>query len=146
LSGIVEATFSVVNRKTMTLWGWSLASGIVSFVFGAMLLVNPFTSMVVLALCIGLAILFRSIGGIILSINLKKYGAPRWGYLLTLSILGVLMSLFLMSDPILMWVAITKLAAITLFVAGFVSIGLFIFLRKTGRKEEDVDVSVLQIS
>jgi len=72
LSGFIEVAFSVVNRKTMTLWSWSLASGMISFIFGVMLLVNPFVSMAALALCVGFAVLFRSIGGIILSINLKK--------------------------------------------------------------------------
>jgi uncharacterized membrane protein HdeD (DUF308 family) len=151
LSGIVEIVFTMSNRKTMPKWRWSLTSGIISSIFGVLLLVNPFESIVILALCIGFAVLFRSVGGIVLSINLKKIRYPRWGYLLALSILGVLISFALILDPLYTWVSIIRLTAVTLIAAGIFSIGFTIVLKTmkifyVEDVENELDVPVLQIS
>ena len=135
LSGVLEIVVAVVNRKAMTRWGWSLVFGMIDSIFGVLLLVNPFMSAVALALFVGFAVLFRSIGGIILAINLKKIHFRKWGYLLALSIFGVLFSFALILDPVFVWIAIIVFAAITLIAGGIFSIILSVFLKKMNRFE-----------
>ena len=141
LSGISEVIFSVANRKEMKHWGWSLAWGMISFIFGVALLAHPFESMFVLALLIGLAFLFRSIGGIIPAINLKNSHYSKWWFLLALSILGVLFSLVLMAHPLIagaMAVIFTGIM-IMLIVGGIFSICLSVLLKKLNKiiKQKD---------
>jgi len=133
LSGVLEIVYSLVNRKILAQWGWLLVSGIISLIFGILIWVNPFLSIVALALFVGFSFLFRSVGGIVLSINLKKMQHPKWKSLLALSLFGVLFSFALILDPMFMWVAIIILTAITFIVCGIFSIYLSIYLKKINR-------------
>ena len=134
-SGILEIAVSLLNKKTMKQWKWTLASGIFSLIFGVLLLNNPFKTLVVLALFVGISLLLRSIGGIILALNLKKIQYQKWGYILVLSLLGIVFSFALILDPVFLWAAITTFAAITLIAGGVVSIILSIFFKKSNRLE-----------
>ena len=128
LSGVSEILFSVANRKEMKHWGWSLAWGSISFIFGVLLLVHPLASMFILALLIGIVFLFRCTGGIILAINLKKSHYSKWGLLLALSILGVLFSFVLMAHPLIAGAMAVILTGIMLIVGGIFSICLSVLL------------------
>jgi len=138
LSGILEIAVSVFNKKSIIQWKWSLASGIFCLIFGVLLLTNPFATAVTLAIFVGIALLFRSVGGIILALNLKKIRYQKWGYILAVSILGVLFSFALLLDPVFLWVAITTFAAITLIAVGIVSIIMSVFLKKANRLESNL--------
>ena len=133
LSGVFEVLFSVINRKEMKHWGWSLALGSISFIFGVLLLANPFASMFVLALFVGLAFLFRSIGGLILSINLKKLRYSKWWVLLILSLAGALFSFVLIAHPLIAGAMAVVLIGIMLVVGGIFCIGLSVLLRNLNK-------------
>lgn len=47
--GVAEIVFSVANKDQLENWGWSLAFGIITFVVGVFLLINPALSMTALA-------------------------------------------------------------------------------------------------
>ena len=141
MSGISEVFFSVSNRKEMKHWGWSLAWGIINFIFGFLLLINPFASMFALVLFVGLAFLFRSIGGVILSINLKKTHYSKWWLLLTLSILGVLFSIVLMAHPLIAGAMAVILTGIMLIVGGIFSISLSVLLKKSNKFIKQIDIA-----
>ena len=139
LSGILEVVFSVINRKEMKHWGWSLVLGSISLIFGVLLLANPFASMFTLALFVGLAFLLRSIGGLILSINLKKSHYSKWGLLLSLSILGVLFSVVLMAHPLIAGALVVVLSGIMLIVGGVFCISLSVLLRYLNKMIKQMD-------
>ena len=139
LSGISEVIFSVANRKEMKHWGWSLAWGMISFIFGVALLAHPFESMFVLALLVGLAFLFRSTGGIILAINLKRSHYSKWGLLLALSITGVLFSVVLMAHPLIAGALAVVLSGIMLIVGGVFCISLSVLLRYLNKMIKQMD-------
>jgi len=130
LSGISEIVFSIANRKEMNHWGWSLALGIIDVVFGLLLVVNPFVTLFALALFVGIAILFRSIGGIVLSIKLKKTRYSKWGWLLTFSILGIISAMFLMIHPLIAGAMVVVFTGIALITGGVFSICLSVLLKK----------------
>ena len=69
--GLSEMIFSVANRDQLENWSWSLAFGIVTFVVGILLLLKPGISISMLAFYIGFVILFRSIGAISFSMDVK---------------------------------------------------------------------------
>lgn len=128
LSGVLDIVSSVVDRKNMTNWGWTLILGVIHLLFGILLLTHPFGTMIALALFVGLSVLFRSIGGIILSINIKSVH-PKWFYLLALGILGIVFSIILVLHPLFAWTTIIAFTGITLIVVGIFSICLSFFLK-----------------
>ena len=144
LSGIAEIVFSVINRKIMNFWGWSMALGIINIVFGLLLVVNPFVTMFALALFVGIAILFRSIGGIVLSIKLKKTHYSKWGWLLTFSILGIITALFLMLHPLIAGAMVVVFTGIALIAGGIFSIGLSLLLRKLNFYKKEFDREMMR--
>jgi len=120
IGGASEIIFAVTNAKTLDNWGWYLLMGIVTLVIGVMLVGNPGLSASVLALYIGFTVLFRSIGTISFSIDIKKYGVRNWGLMLTLGILGTLTAILLIANPL-----IAGLSAVILMGFAFLFIGLF---------------------
>jgi len=145
MSGIFEVTFSVANRKEMKHWGWSLILGIISVIFGVLLLANPFVSMFALVLYVGLAFLFRSISGIILSIDLKKTHYSKWWLLLALSILGVVFSVVLILHPFIAGKTIIVFTGVMLIVGGIFSICLSVLLKKIKKLMKNMDETDIEV-
>jgi len=135
-SGIIDTVFSIANRQKMKHWGWSLALGIINIVFGIVLLVNPLVNLYAFASFIGCAVLFRSFGGIILSIKLKKTHSSKWDYLMALSVLGIISAILLMIFPLIASVLAVIFSGIALIVAGIFSIGLSLLLRRFALSNE----------
>lgn len=132
-SGISEIIFSVSNNKTLDNWGWHLVLGILTLVIGLILIVNPEVSANVLALFIGFTILFRSIANISFSIDLKNYGVKNWGYILALGILGALVSVILIINPVIAGVSTVIIMAIAFLIISIISILFSLQLRKVHR-------------
>jgi len=128
--GLSEIIFSVVNRRQMENWGWSLAFGIITFIVGFMLLIQPGLSLGVLAFYIGFTILFRSVAAISFALDLKKFRVKYWGALLTLGILGIVISFILIWNPVFSGLSVVMLIAIGFLSAGLFSIVLALQLRK----------------
>ena len=139
LAGISEIAFALSNREEMKHWGWLLILGIINIVFALTLVANPFVSIFSITLFVGCAILFRSIGGIILSISLKKTDYSKWRYLLIFSILGILSALFLMAHPLIAEAIVLAFTAISLIFGGIFGMVLSLFLRKLNFLKKEVD-------
>ncbi|MDD4657217.1 MAG: DUF308 domain-containing protein [Bacteroidales bacterium] len=122
LGGVSEILFSISNREQLDNWGLSLAFGIITFIVGVLLLTNSALSMTTLAFYIGFLILFRSIAAITLSLDIKRYGARNWGYLLALGVLGALFSFVLLWNPIFAGLSIVFWVALSFLSAGLFSI------------------------
>lgn len=120
VNGIFEIIYYAANRGSVRNWGWGLFAGIVDLVFGIWLLSDPSLSMEVLPLFVGFILLFRSITAITVSFHLSARGAPGWGFLLVLGILGLLFSIVLLLNPVI--------AGVTLVIwtgMAFIAIGIF---------------------
>jgi uncharacterized membrane protein HdeD (DUF308 family) len=144
LSGIADIVFAVTNRKEMKQWGWSLAFGIINIVFGVILVASPGLTLLLLTLFVGFAILFRSIAGIILSIKMKKTRYSKWGWLLTLSILGIIAALFLIIHPLIVGLMVIVFTGIALIAGGIFSIGLSLLLRKLNFHKKEFDREMIE--
>ncbi len=119
-SGIFEIIFALSNRKTIDNWGWTLASGILGFVVGLLLIINPLISITILPLYVGFVVLFRSIMAIVIAFDLKSYAVSDWGNLLILGILGTLFSFVLLWNPIFAGLSLVYWTAFA-----FISLGIF---------------------
>ncbi|MDH6353704.1 uncharacterized membrane protein HdeD (DUF308 family) [Dysgonomonas sp. PH5-45] len=121
VTGAMEISFAVANRDNINGWGWSLTSGIIDLLFGVFLIVMPIEVITtIFALFIGIWIMFRSIWGVGMAIDLQKFGAKGWGWLLTLAILGILVSFIFIMDPPFAMSFIVAFASV-----GFIFYGLF---------------------
>ncbi len=130
ISGISEITFSISNRNEIDNWGWTLIFGILTFVLGILLLMNPEISIETLPLYIGFLVLFKSIAGISFAIELKNYGVKSWANLLILSIIGLILAFILIWNPILAGMTIVFWTGITIISGGIFGIYLSLKLKK----------------
>lgn len=120
VGGIFEIIFALTNMNTMRNWGWTLVIGIIDVVFGVILMSNMLISADVLMFLIAFWIIFQAIWGIGVSLDLKNVEGSGWGWLLALSIIGVLFGITCLFQP-----AITALLAAYMLGFSFLAYGIF---------------------
>tara|TARA_B110001450_G_scaffold245933_1_gene259496 strand:+ start:389 stop:1030 length:642 start_codon:yes stop_codon:yes gene_type:complete len=130
LSGVSEIMFSLSNKKEIDNWGWTLTFGVLTFVLGLLLVLNPEIPMKTLPIYIGFIALFRSIMGISYAIELKNYGVKDWKNLLTIGILGLVLAFILIWNPLFAGMTIMFWIGIAIVAAGIFSIYLAFKLKK----------------
>lgn len=130
ISGILEAIYSVLNKDHMANWGWYFALGILTFIVGAQLTVQPNLSVMLLTFYIGFWLLFRSMMYISSGIDLKKANSSNWLYVVFLGVLGVIFSLFLLWNPFITSIAISVWIGCALVCLGIIQIVLSFSLKR----------------
>ena len=120
ISGIFEIVYSISNRKEMDNWGWVLTGGIIDLLFGLWLMSSPLLSIAVLPFVVGFMLMFRSIMAIGFAFDLKDFANSGWGWLLALSILGLLFSFVLLWNP-----AFAGLSLVICTGCSFITLGIF---------------------
>jgi uncharacterized membrane protein HdeD (DUF308 family) len=130
VTGILEIISSISFRKQLDGWGWSLASGILDFILGLLLIINPQISIITLPLFVGFVVLYRSMMGIAWSIELKKFKISDWGWLLFIGILGVIFSFFLLWNPFFAGLTVAIFTGISLIIVGTFHIYFSFALKK----------------
>ncbi|HLR33584.1 MAG TPA: DUF308 domain-containing protein [Fodinibius sp.] len=118
VSGLLGITYAISNHRRLSGWGWSLAAGIAELLIGILLLSRPELTVIILALFVGFAIMFRSITAIVWSFELKKIGVSNWGTLLVLGILGALFAFIMLWNPILAGLTIVAYTSLAFIVIG----------------------------
>lgn len=129
-SGILEIFFSLQNRRYLEEWGWYLTGGLFSVLIGLILVAYPALSATLLPLVLGTAILVRSIQGLGFSFDLKSYGLKQWWHLGVLSIMGIVLSILVILNPLATGISLAMLLAFSFVVAGISAIVLSIQLKK----------------
>lgn len=129
-SGVLEILFSIQNRRELEGWGWYLASGIFSFLIGVVLISRPEIAATTLPFFVGFSLLFRSFQGLGFAFDLKNYGMMQWGNLAILSILGIIFSFLLISNPIFTGISLVVLTAMSFIFTGVYAIVLSFQLKK----------------
>ena len=140
--GLAEAVFSVVNRKQMDNWGWSLAFGIITFMVGVSLTIHPALSISVLAFYVGFVILFRSVSAISFALDIKSYGSKNWAVLLIFGVLGIIFSFILIWNPLFAGMSVVILIALSFLFAGLFSIFLSFQLRRIHKSSKTVSATL----
>jgi uncharacterized membrane protein HdeD (DUF308 family) len=130
VAGFFEIIYSISYRKQLDGWGWSLASGILSFIIGVLLIIYPQVSIITLPLFVGFVVLFHSSMAIAWSIELKKYKISNWGWLLFAGILGVIFSFILLMNPLIAGLTVAVFTGISFITIGIFHIHFSIELKK----------------
>lgn len=142
LGGLSEVIFSIANRKGMHNWGWSLVFGIITFVVGILLFINPALSISVLAFYVGFIMMFRSISAISFAIDIKKFGNRNWIGLLIFGILGTIFSFLLIWNPVFAGLSVVVLVALSFLFTGLFSILFSFQLRKLHKMSKEVSPQI----
>lgn len=124
LAGILEVIYAISNRNTLNHWIWVLISGIIGLVLGVFLLSNTTLSMFVLPFYIGFGILFYSITGIVRAIELRKHAINGWKYLMVTGIIGLIVALFMLSNPVFGGLTIVFYTAFSFLILGVFNVFL----------------------
>ncbi len=130
VSGLLNITFSLWNRKNMDGWGWYLFLGIIETAIGATMLSNPPLSAEVLLLYMGFWFAFRGAMAIGYAWSFRQIGIKGWGWLMASGILTLLFSFFMVMNPIFGIISIITLTALSFLFLGLFSIQLGWELRK----------------
>ncbi len=129
IAGIFEIVFALSNKDYITGWGWSLVIGIIDILLGILLVSTPLLTPIAMIYFFGFWVMFQSIWGIGISVDLQQIGAKGWVWLLILSILGVLCSFVFLLSPSIAPGFIISMAAVAFFVYGIFRIYLGIRLK-----------------
>ena len=130
ISGIAESFFAVSNRNEIENWGWLLFIGIATSIIGLVMILKPELSIATLPLYIGFTVMFRAIGAISVSLDLRSYGIKNWGFLAALGTLALLFSFVLVWNPVIAGISILTWTATALLISGIFSIYFSLKLRK----------------
>ncbi len=126
INGILETYFAIVNKTN----GWSLALGILSLILGLMLLFNPALSAITLPLYVGFMLMFRSVSGIAIALQLRSHYVIDWGTLMVFSVLGILLSFLMIFNPAFGGLSIVLWTGFAFLASGALSIVFALRLRK----------------
>ena len=129
-SGLSEIMFSISNHKEIDNWGWTLTFGILTFLLGLLLIMNPAISITTLPIYVGFVVLFRSIMGISYALELKNYGIIDWGNLMAVGILGLIFSFILIWNPLFAGFTIVVWTGLAIILGGVFSVYLSFKLKK----------------
>jgi uncharacterized membrane protein HdeD (DUF308 family) len=97
-------------------WGWKLAGGILSLIAGLAILSNPLWSTTVastwLVILVGFLTMFQGAAGLVVA-----FQGGGWG-MGALSVLGILLGLFLVINPLIGAATLTLILAIFMLIGG----------------------------
>jgi uncharacterized membrane protein HdeD (DUF308 family) len=130
ITGAIEIISSIIYRKEIKSWGWSLTTGILDFLVGVILISRPGYSMLILALLVGIVVLYRSIIAIIWALKLKKADIFNWQSLLVIGLIGTIFAVILLFNPFLAGLTIVFFTGISFLSIGAFQIYFALVLRK----------------
>ena len=132
--GLLEIFYSILNRREIDNWVWSLTSGTIAVLIGTLLFAHPLVTMTILPVYVGLGIFFRSIMAISWSFDLKGKKVENWSYLLGLSILGVIFSFIIFINPVFTGISVIFFTGVAFMIIGMTNICLATWLKKVNKR------------
>ena len=135
VNGIFSTYFALANKGPQ--WGWSLAWGIVGIILGVLLMASPLLSAATLAIYVGFMLLFYSVMGLAVSVNIKRQLGVGGTDLLILSILGIILSFIMLWNPALGGLSIVIWTAVAFLSVGLHAVVFAFRLRKVNKDLED---------
>ncbi len=133
-AGIFEMAFSITYWKTLLTWGWNLAFGFVDLCIGGYLLFYPFITMSLLPYVVGFWILVRGFLTIGSALNMRSQKDIGWRWLLFAGIIITILSLAILSHPVLGIVGIISYTGLSFIGFGIYHIYLSLAVKKTEKK------------
>jgi uncharacterized membrane protein HdeD (DUF308 family) len=115
VSGVIQAIALVAASKVPHFW-MSLISAVLSIVTGILFVRNPGVAVTTLALLLVIYFMVEGIAKVVLALTIRPLA--NWGWLLVSGIIGVGLSIFLIMNPLLSFVALGFFIGIQLISEG----------------------------
>jgi len=119
-AGVLEMVFSLMFRKRVLTWKWNLAFGGIDLFVGSYLALYPSVTMLLIPYVIGFWMLVRSFLAIGSAIDMRSQKGLRWRLILYTGIITTLLSLTVLSHPI-----IGRVGIISYIGLSFVAFGIY---------------------
>lgn len=139
IGGVFEIIFAVANREGIRGWGWTLASGIISVLFGLLLLSQPTMTFTVMLFFVGFWLMFQSLWSIGTSVDLQMMNIKGWGWLLAFGVLGLILSFILILNPTFAAGFMVYLMSLTLLCYGILRIYFGVKLRSLNKRFKELE-------
>jgi uncharacterized membrane protein HdeD (DUF308 family) len=130
VSGVLQMTFAIANRKELNSWGWYLAGGILYTLFGILLVSRPEISIVTLPFVVGFFVLFKSANALAWAYDLNSMGIKNWGNIAIVAVLGLIFSFILLWNPLFAGLSLVVWTGLAFLLTGIASIMLSFHLKK----------------
>jgi len=129
-SGVMHSIFSLSNRDILSGWGWYLAIGVFETLAGLALMMQPALAMTTVIIFTGFWLMFRGVMSINIGFELKKLGLKNWGWSIFWAVLTLILSFFVLINPVLGIISVVVLTGLPLLFAGVSAIMLSFVLKK----------------
>ena len=137
VSGLLEISFAVSNRRRVSSWGWYLASGIIDLILGIYLMANIGLSMAVLPFIVAFWLMFRGFASTGYAMDLKRYGTRNWGWYMAFGVLAILCSIGIIWQPGLGALSLVYMIAYTLLIIGIFRVMLSFELKSLHKRNKE---------
>ncbi len=133
LSGISSIVGYGMATKYFVGGGWMLADGILTCVLALFVLFNSSVTASAIPFIFGLWVVFSSVERMACAFDLKRDGVSGWGWILALALLGIVMGVVALLDPIVAAVALSVIVGVLLISTGVMNLCMWGFLHKWDR-------------
>ncbi len=123
--GIAEIAYYIANRKSHIVSGWLLADGIITTILGILLLFMPGAQILTMTILFAIWVLFTGVTRTSAAFTLKDAGSSNWGWVLLSGVIGIIVGIWFMFDPLLAIMTIGFLLPLALLVQGISAIFAF---------------------
>ena len=123
--GIAEIVFYIAQHKNHIVSGWVLADGIITAILGLLLLFIPGTQILTMSILFAIWVLFTGVTRTTAAFTAKDAGSSNWGWILAAGILGIILGIWFMCDPVLTIMTIGFLLPLAFVMQGVSAISVF---------------------
>jgi uncharacterized membrane protein HdeD (DUF308 family) len=134
--GVFELLFAFSAKRSLNTWGWTVASGIFDILVGCFILAYPDMTAEILPYVLGFWLLFRGFSAIGFALDMRRFGAIGWGWLLVIAILIIVSGILVLAVPTLGLLHIVIWTAVSFIFAGMFRIFLALHLRRIKEDQE----------
>ena len=138
ISSVTSILFALTNREVLNGWGWTLVGGVLELLIAIIFLRNPELAGLALNFLVGFWIMFRGVTLTSMAMEMREYGIPQWGWLLTGGILASLLAFCILLDIRAGAITVAIWTGMALIMAGIVHILLGTLLRKAKLKVREL--------
>lgn len=127
--GIAEIAYYIAHHKSHVVSGWLLADGIITALLGLLLLFVPGAQILTMSILFAVWVLFTGVTRTSAAFVAKGAGSSNWGWILFAGIIGILIGIWMMFDPLLAVMTIGFILPVTFLVQGFSAVAAFFATR-----------------
>lgn len=123
--GIVEISHYFSERKLQIASGWTLADGIITVILGVILLFTPSAAILTTVWVFAFWLLFTGIMRTAGAFTAKKARIKGWGWILAAGIIGILLGILFMCEPLFTITVIGFSLPILFIIQGISAVAMF---------------------